>query len=135
MIDAKGRRKEIAGGEPNSTNNRMEITAALMGLRALKKPCSVTVTSDSQYVVKAFNDKWLDGWQKRGWKTASKEPVKNRDLWEELLKLVALHQVTWVWTRGHSGHPENERCDELCGIGRASLRGATGATWFEVDAT
>ncbi len=105
--------KELSAGYDRTTNNRMELMGVISALEALKAPCQVDVYSDSQYVIKAFNDHWIDGWLKRGWKNASKEPVKNRELWERLLEAKAPHEITWHWVKGHAGHPENERCDEL----------------------
>ena len=98
---------------PNTTNNRMELTAAVEALKALKEPCDVRLVTDSQYLKKAFTDGWLDTWRRNGWRTASRTPVKNRDLWEELLALTETHEVTWSWTRGHAGHAENETVDRL----------------------
>ncbi len=106
-------RKELAQGFSGTTNNRMELMAVIVGLESLKQQSAVEIVTDSQYVQKAFTDRWLIGWQKNGWKTAAKQPVKNQDLWKRLVALVAGHKVTWRWVRGHSGHPENERCDEL----------------------
>lgn len=108
----KGVEKELSGHEDETTNNRMEITAVIRGLEALKKPCRVEVYTDSQYVQKGVSE-WLDGWKRRGWKTADKKPVKNQDLWQELDELTAKHEVTFHWVRGHAGHPENERADKL----------------------
>ncbi|WP_291318453.1 ribonuclease HI [Desulfonatronospira sp.] len=105
--------KEIAQGSPHTTNNRMELMAVLEGLRALKYPCRVRIHTDSQYIARAINEKWLDKWQRNGWQTAQKEDVKNRDLWEELAALLKEHQVEFKWVRGHSGHDYNERCDQL----------------------
>jgi ribonuclease HI len=124
-------RKELSAGFRRTTNNRMEMLGAIAGLEALTRPCRVQMWSDSQYVVHALSKGWLDGWQKKGWRTASKEPVKNRDLWERLLRALGEHEVTWHWVRGHSGHPENERCDELAvaaanGIDLADDAGFTG---------
>lgn len=104
--------KEISGAEPDTTNNRMEMTAAIVGLASLKRPCDVAITTDSQYLVKGMTE-WMSGWVKRGWKNSKKEEVLNRDLWERLLELSRVHRVQWNWIRGHNGHPENERCDEL----------------------
>lgn len=106
-------RKELAQGFSGTTNNRMELMAVIVGLESLKQQSAVEIVTDSQYVQKAFTDRWLIGWQKNGWKTAAKQPVKNQDLWKRLAALIAGHKVTWRWVRGHSGHPENERCDEL----------------------
>lgn len=118
-----GREKELCGGEAKTTNNRMEITAVLRALEELKSSCRVVVTTDSQYLARAFSDGWLDKWKRNGWKTAGKQPVKNRDLWERLDALTRRHEVTWFWTRGHVGHPENERCDQLAGEGRKQVLG------------
>ena len=104
--------KELSGYDPETTNNRMELLAAIVGLEALKRPCHVRLTTDSQYVYKGITE-WIDGWIKKGWKNSKKEPVANRDLWERLQAACAPHQVEWQWVRGHNGHPENERCDEL----------------------
>ncbi len=104
--------KELSGAHGETTNNRMEMTAAIEALAALKRPCTVTITTDSQYLVKGMTE-WLSGWVKRGWINSKKEPVLNRDLWERLRESAEIHQVTWLWVRGHDGHAENERCDEL----------------------
>ena len=105
--------REISQGYTCTTNNRMELLAVITGFEALKKPCSVTVYSDSQYVVNAFNQHWIQGWKKRNWKNSKKEPVANIDLWKRLLKAMEDHTATFCWVKGHDGHPENERCDEL----------------------
>jgi ribonuclease HI len=105
--------RELTGGQRDTTNNRMELTAAIEALGALKEPCRVTLHTDSEYVKNAFTQKWLEGWIKRGWKTSSREPVKNQDLWEKLLALTQKHQVEWKWVRGHANDPLNNRCDEL----------------------
>jgi ribonuclease HI len=114
-IDSKGQthRREYSAGYQKTTNNRMELLAAIVGLEALIKPCQVELYSDSQYLVKAFNDHWIDGWKKKNWMRSGKEPVKNVDLWKRLLKAMEPHQVTYIWVKGHAGHPENERCDQL----------------------
>ena len=104
--------KEFKGGEKISTNNRMELTAAIVALNALKKPSRVVLTTDSQYLHNGMT-KWVHSWIKRNWITKDKKPVKNKELWEKLLKLSQKHGVTWKWIKGHNGHPENERCDEL----------------------
>lgn len=104
--------KEISGGAPNTTNNRMELLAVISALKLLKTPCEVVLTTDSQYVKNGITT-WLADWKKRGWKTASKKPVANQDLWETLETLTQPHKISWEWVRGHSDHPENERCDEL----------------------
>ncbi|MGE3770657.1 MAG: ribonuclease HI [Bdellovibrionales bacterium] len=104
--------KELSGGEPQTTNNRMELMAAIAALEALKRPTEVVLTTDSEYVRKGITE-WIAGWQARGWKGADKKPIKNVDLWERLLAAEKPHQVRWVWVKGHAGHPENERADEL----------------------
>ena len=106
-------KKELTQGYKNTTNNRMELMAVIVGLEALKKPCKVEIISDSKYVVDAFNQKWIDGWIKKGWKNSQKEPVKNRDLWERLLKAKEPHNVKFIWIKGHAGHEFNERCDRM----------------------
>lgn len=108
----KGTEKEYSGGEPDTTNNRMEMMAVIEGLSALKRPCAVDVYTDSQYVHKGISQ-WVRGWKVKGWKTADNKPVKNEDLWRRLDELAAQHKVTWHWVRGHAGHPENERADAL----------------------
>jgi ribonuclease HI len=113
LLEHRGAQKRSSGYEPRTTNNRMELTAAVRALEALKEPCDVTIVTDSQYLKKAFTDGWLERWQKNGWRTASRQPVKNRDLWEELIALERVHHVTWSWTRGHDGHPENEEVDRM----------------------
>ena len=112
--------KEICGGEPNTTNNRMELMAVIEALSTLTRPCDVVLHTDSQYVQKGISE-WIHGWKKRGWKTASKEPVKNADLWQALDAAQARHQVEWRWVRGHSGHVGNERADQLANRGCASV--------------
>jgi len=108
-------RKEISGGFQNTTNNRMELTAVIVGLEALKKPCRVTLYTDSQYIVKAIEEKWVNRWQSNGWMRDPKKKIKakNVDLWQRLLKAKADHQVQFKWVKGHAGIPENERCDQL----------------------
>ena len=114
-IDTKGQlhEREFSAGYKKTTNNRMELMAVIVGLEALTKPCDVEVISDSKYVTDAFNQNWIAGWLKRGWKNSSKEPVKNIDLWQRLLRAKEQHQVKFTWVKGHAGHPENERCDRL----------------------
>lgn len=107
-----GHEKELSGANGETTNNRMEMTAAIEALSALKRPSPVIVTTDSQYLVKGMTE-WIKGWIRKGWVNSKKEPVLNRDLWERLLELTRQHRVEWQWIRGHNGHPENERCDEL----------------------
>jgi ribonuclease HI len=105
--------KELSGGAADTTNNRMELTAVIEGLKALKEPCAVTLTTDSKYVCDSITKGWVYGWQKRGWIKSDKKPALNVDLWEQLLPLLEQHKVTFVWVKGHAGHPENERCDQL----------------------
>ena len=113
-----GLEKELYGAEPDSTNNRMELTAAIMALRALKFPCSVDLHTDSMYMKNAFAKGWLDKWRKNGWKTAAKQPVLNQDLWEDLLALSQKHAIEWHWTKGHAQDVYNNRCDELVQKGK-----------------
>ena len=105
--------KELSGGEPHTTNNRMELSGVIAALAALREPCEVTLTSDSRYVVEAVNNGWAESWRARGWRKADKSPALNVDLWEQLLGLLKKHKVTFKWVRGHAGHPYNERCDKL----------------------
>ena len=114
-VDANGQKheKEFSQGYKLTTNNQMELLAVIVGLEALKKPCDVTVYSDSKYVVDAFNNKWIDGWIAKGWKTAGKSPVKNVELWKRLLEAKKQHDVDFIWVKGHAGHEYNERCDTL----------------------
>jgi ribonuclease HI len=106
------REKELSGHDPDTTNNRMEILAAIRGLQALTKPCQVTLETDSVYLRDGIT-KWIFGWQKNGWKTANKKPVKNADLWQELLEAIKPHRIDWRWVKGHDGDPDNERADKL----------------------
>lgn len=114
-VDTKGQlhEREFSAGYKKTTNNRMELMAAIVGLEALTKPCEVDLYSDSQYLVKAFNDRWINSWLKNNWKNSKKEPVKNIDLWKRLLKAMEPHNVNYIWVKGHAGHPGNERCDQL----------------------
>ncbi|WP_026375043.1 ribonuclease HI [Aestuariibacter salexigens] len=105
-------RKELSGGFANTTNNRMELLAAIMALKTLRETCQVNLTTDSQYVKNGINQ-WIHNWRKNGWRTADKKPVKNVDLWQQLDEQVSRHHITWHWVKGHSGHAENERCDQL----------------------
>ena len=105
--------REFSAGYKKTTNNRMELMAAIIGLEALRKPCRVDLYSDSKYLTDAFNKQWVDGWLKNNWKNSQKQPVKNIDLWKRLLAAKEKHQVSFVWVKGHAGHPENERCDQL----------------------
>ncbi len=108
-------KKEIWGAEPLTTNNRMELRAAVEGLKLLKEPCQVTITTDSEYVRKGITE-WIHGWKRNNWRTKDKKPVKNQDLWENLDEQVSRHQAVWKWTKGHADHPDNNRCDELAVI-------------------
>jgi ribonuclease HI len=112
LLRWNGHERELSGGEPDTTNNRMELMAAIQALESLTRPCNVVLTTDSQYVRKGITE-WMSNWKKNGWKTAAKKPVKNDDLWHRLDKAVAQHNIDWQWVKGHSGHPENERADEL----------------------
>lgn len=114
-IDSKGElhEKEFSAGYKKTTNNRMELMGVIAGLEALKTPCTVEVISDSKYVTDAFNQHWVEGWIKKGWRGSTNKAVKNIDLWKRLLKAKAMHEVTFTWVKGHDGHPENERCDQL----------------------
>ncbi len=112
FIQMGGHGKEISGGEAHTTNNRMELQAAISALNALNKPCRVTLSTDSRYVMDGLT-KWIKGWQRNGWKTADRKPVKNADLWQALLDAAKPHRIEWVWVKGHAGHPENERADRL----------------------
>lgn len=114
-VDSKGtlHEKELSAGYRKTTNNRMELMAAIAALEALVKPCQVELYSDSKYLTDAFNQHWIDSWQKKGWRKSDKSPVKNVDLWKRLLAAMKMHQVVFHWVKGHDGHPENERCDRL----------------------
>lgn len=116
-------RKELSGAEPNSTNNRMELTAAIEALQALRKPCRVTLYTDSQYLRNAFEQHWLENWLRKNWKTSTGKPVANQDLWQRLLELSRNHEVDWKWVKAHNGDPENERADALAVEARKSLDG------------
>jgi len=120
VLEFDGREREIYGGEPATTNNRMELTAVIEALSALKRPCRVVLHTDSQYVQKGITE-WINGWKARGWKTAAREPVKNADLWRKLDEVVRDHEIRWVWVKGHAGHDGNERADALANKGVASL--------------
>ena len=115
VLISGGNEKEISGGEAGTTNNRMELMAAIMALEAMKRPVEVHLHTDSTYVRDGIT-KWIHGWKKNGWKTAAKKPVKNADLWQALDEANAVHEVEWHWVKGHSGHPENERVDELANL-------------------
>jgi ribonuclease HI len=120
VLECDGRERELFGGEPATTNNRMELTAVIEALGALKQPSRVILHTDSTYVMKGITE-WIHGWKAKGWRTAAKEPVKNVDLWKSLDEAVRAHEVRWVWVRGHSGHDGNERADALANRGVASL--------------
>ena len=113
ILRYSGHEKELCGGDSNTTNNRMELSAVIYGLKALKEPCLVMVTTDSKYVVDAVKNGWARSWRNNGWRKADKKPALNTDLWEELLDLLDMHDVEFKWVKGHAGHPENERCDAM----------------------
>ena len=116
VLSWNGTEKELHGGEPQTTNNRMELTAAIQALAALQRPSQVQLHTDSKYVLDGIT-KWINGWQRNGWLTAAKKPVKNADLWQQLTKAIERHEVTWTWVKGHAGDPDNERADELARLG------------------
>jgi ribonuclease HI len=120
LLQLDGREKELCGGEPDTTNNRMELTAVIRALAALKRPCDIDLYTDSQYVQKGISE-WIASWKRRGWKTADKKPVKNVDLWMELDRLADGHRIRWHWVRGHAGHAGNERADALANRGLDAL--------------
>ena len=113
ILNYKGNERELSGGEANTTNNRMELMAAITGLEALKEPCEVTLYSDSKYMIDAIQQRWVYKWKANGWMRNKKDPALNPDLWQRLLTQLDRHQVTLIWVKGHAGHPENERCDAL----------------------
>jgi len=119
-LSYNGTHKEIYGGEAETTNNRMELTAVIEALKAMKQPSEITINSDSKYVLSGINE-WLPNWKKHNWKTAAKKPVKNVDLWQKLDALIQPHEIKWVWVKGHSGNSGNERADELANMGIDSL--------------
>jgi ribonuclease HI len=121
ILRAKGKEKELFGGAAETTNNRMEMTAVIEALRAMKRPVTARVHTDSQYVMKGITE-WIVGWKRRGWKTAGKDPVKNEDLWRTLDALASQHRLEWHWVKGHAGHPENERADALARQGVEQVR-------------
>ncbi len=122
LLRYRGREKTLSGAEADTTNNRMELMAAIRALETLKRPCKVTLFTDSEYVKKGITE-WLKNWKRRGWKTADKKPVKNADLWRRLDTAAAAHDIHWRWVRGHSGHPENERVDELARKASQKVKG------------
>lgn len=109
----KGKEKELSGGEPQTTNNRMELMAAIAGMEALKEPCEIVLTSDSKYLTDAINKGWLESWKRNGWRKSDKSAVLNVELWQRIDELISVHRVSFVWVQGHAGHPYNERCDAL----------------------
>lgn len=113
ILRCDGREKEVSGGEPHTTNNRMELLGVITALEALKYPCEVRITTDSKYVVDGISKGWAASWKKRGWKKSDGKPALNPDLWDRLLSLLEVHKAEFVWIKGHAGHPENERCDRL----------------------
>ena len=122
VIRSGGREREVSGGEALTTNNRMELTAVIEALNALKRPCAVTLSTDSRYVMDGLT-KWIHGWRRNGWKTADRKPVKNADLWQALVEATARHRIAWQWVKGHAGHPDNERADKLaCAAAVAAAR-------------
>lgn len=121
LLRFRGQEKELYGGETPTTNNRMELLAVIKALEALSRPCQARVHTDSQYVQKGISE-WIHNWKRRGWRTADKKPVKNVDLWQQLDALAGQHQVEWVWVKGHAGHAENERADQLANRGVETLR-------------
>lgn len=124
LLRFQGHEKELSGAEPETTNNRMELTAVIQALQALKEPCKVRITTDSQYVVNGINKGWVWQWMKKGWKKSDNKPVLNPDLWQTLLHALQPHDYELVWVRGHAGHPENERCDALAVQAIAQLQAA-----------
>lgn len=123
LMIAGTKRKELSGGEPRTTNNRMELMGAISALEALQKPCIVTLYTDSQYVKNGISE-WMKGWIRNGWRTADKKPVKNQDLWQRLHEATQRHEVHWHWVKGHSGHPENDRVDALATAAREAIESA-----------
>ena len=121
IIEYNGVTKELSEGFADTTNNRMELLGAIVGLEALKVPCEVTLYSDSRYLCESVNQRWVYGWKARGWKKADKKPALNVDLWQRLLPLLDTHKVTFVWIKGHAGHPMNERCDKLAVTAREQI--------------
>ena len=126
ILEWNGRRKEIKGGDPQTTNNRMELTAAIMALEALRRPCTVEIYTDSQYLRQGITS-WITSWKRNGWRTADRKPVKNVDLWQRLDAALTQHKVRWYWVRGHAGHDLNERADELAREAIKELRAANAA--------
>lgn len=127
LLRIKDKEKELFGGEAHTTNNRMELMGVISALEALKRPCQVQLHSDSKYVLQGITT-WMAGWKRNGWKTASKQPVKNEDLWRRLDALTGQHQIEWIWVKGHAGHPENERADVLANRGVESMKAVKSET-------
>jgi ribonuclease HI len=125
LLQFNGKELELCGGEPHTTNNRMELLGAIRALEALKRPCRVILHTDSRYVQQGISE-WVHNWKRRGWKTADKKPVKNEDLWRRLDELASLHHVQWVWVKGHAGHDGNERADQLANRGIAQMAATRG---------
>ena len=123
ILRCDGKEKELSGGEPHTTNNRMELMGVITGLEALKMPCRVILQTDSKYVVDSVTKGWAKGWRKNGWVKSDKKPALNSDLWERLLNLLEIHEVTFNWIKGHAGHEENERCDRLAVLQRDIFAG------------
>ncbi|WP_298089258.1 ribonuclease HI [uncultured Sphingomonas sp.] len=122
LIRSGPHEKELSGGEANTTNNRMELMAAIEALNALKRPCSVTLSTDSRYVMDGLT-KWIHGWKRNGWRTADKKPVKNAELWQALVAAAERHDIKWLWVKGHAGHPDNERADKLASDAARAIGG------------
>ena len=118
VLSFNGSERELSGGDRQTTNNRMELQAVISALESLREPCVVRMHTDSTYIVKAFTEGWIAGWQRRGWLTSAKKPVANQDLWEELIALCSVHEVEWIWVRGHANDALNERCDRLAVLQR-----------------
>lgn len=123
ILRCEGKEKELSGGEPNTTNNRMELSGVIAGLEALKYPCRVFLQTDSRYVVDGIEKGWAKSWQRNNWIKSDKKPALNKDLWEKLLKLLEIHEVKFLWIKGHAGHAENERCDRLAVMERDRQKG------------
>ena len=120
LLQQGAKTRELSGAEPLTTNNRMELMAAIEALRALKRPCQVELSVDSKYVMDGIT-KWVFGWQRNGWRTADKKPVKNDDLWKQLVEAIQPHDIKWIWVKGHAGHPGNERADQLANLAIAAM--------------
>lgn len=130
LLRTQGKERELCGGELHTTNNRMELTAAIEALTALSRSCDVALYTDSEYVRRGISE-WLEGWKRSGWRTAARKPVKNEDLWRRLDAIAAVHRIEWHWVKGHAGHPENERADALANQGLDAM--LAGSTLPDVD--